>query len=63
MEKWSIGMAELQDEGLLFGKVAKLIRGRHEVAAMLESNIRRVERRAQEHFNIIAKLMRCPEAA
>jgi polysaccharide pyruvyl transferase WcaK-like protein len=63
MGEWCIPMKDLQDEQWLFTKVADLIARRHEVADALKVNVQRVERRAQEHFNVIAHLMRRPEAA
>jgi polysaccharide pyruvyl transferase WcaK-like protein len=63
MSEWSIAMEDLEDHQLLFTRVADLIARRHEVTAALKANMNHVERRAQEHFNVIAHLMRRPEAA
>jgi polysaccharide pyruvyl transferase WcaK-like protein len=63
MEEWTIAIEMLGDEGSLFEKIANLMARRHEVSEFLKLNMEHVESRAQEHFDVIARLMRCPEAA
>ena len=63
MEEWSLGLEDFQDEERLFQKVARLIARREEVVKRLSENVGIAEQRAQDHFDIMVKLMRYPEAA
>jgi colanic acid/amylovoran biosynthesis protein len=63
MEEWSLGVEDFQDEERLFEKMSALIARREEIAERLSENVGRAERRAQEHFDIMARLMPYPEAA
>ena len=63
MEEWSLGLEDFQDEERILQKVARLIARREEVVKRLSENVGIAEQRAQDHFDIMVKLMRYPEAA
>lgn len=63
MEEWSLGLEDFQDEERLYEKMANLIARREDVVERLSENVRCAEQRAQEHFDIMAKLIRHAEAA
>jgi colanic acid/amylovoran biosynthesis protein len=63
MEDWSLALEDFQNEELLFRKMAALIGRREEIAGRMSESVGCAERRAQEHFDIIARLMPYPEAA
>jgi colanic acid/amylovoran biosynthesis protein len=63
MEEWSLALDDFQDEATAFRKIADLIARREEVIERLTETVSCAERQAQEHFDIIERLMRYPEAA
>jgi polysaccharide pyruvyl transferase WcaK-like protein len=63
MEEWRLATADLHDQAAVLQKIAELIGQRDEVVAHLTRSVEAAERRAQEHFDIMAGLLRCAEAA
>jgi polysaccharide pyruvyl transferase WcaK-like protein len=63
MEEWSLTLEDFQDEDKVFRKIADLIARREEVVERLAQAVSRAEHEVQEHFDIIERLVRYPEAA
>ena len=61
MEEWSLALEDFQEEEHLVQKIAGLIARKQEVATRLRETVPRAQRQAQEHFDVMARLVRYPE--
>ncbi len=63
MEEWSLTLKDFQDEDKVFRRITELMARREEVIERLIKTVSFAEHQVQEHFDIIERLVRYPEAA